>query len=74
MNSSYVSRVLRLTLLAPAIVEAAVDCRFAPDVTLAIMAKPFALVWRDQKFAGRDRLDEDPFEGLRTDKDGQQSV
>jgi hypothetical protein len=59
INSSY-SRVLRLTLLAPAIVEAAVDGRLAPDITLAVFAKRFALLWRDQKFADRDRSDEGP--------------
>src|SRR5262245_63262513 len=48
INSYYVSRVVRLTLLAPAIVEAAVDGRLAADVTLAVLEKPFALVWRDQ--------------------------
>ena len=58
VNPSYVSRVLRLTLLAPAIVEAAVDGRLAADATLAVLAKPFALLWRDQKFADSDRLDE----------------
>src|SRR5215831_4972728 len=57
INPSYVSRVLRLTLLAPATVDAAVDGRLAPDVTLAVLAEPFAPVWRDQKFADRDRLD-----------------
>ena len=53
INPSYVSRVLRLTLLAPAIVETAVDGRLLPDVTFAVLAKPFAPLWRDQKFAGR---------------------
>src|SRR5215475_12787183 len=53
INPSYVSRVLRLTLLAPAIVEAAVDGRLPPDVTFAVLAKPFAPLWRDQKFADR---------------------
>ena len=38
INPSYVSRVLRLTLLAPATVEAVVDGRLAPHVTLAVLA------------------------------------
>src|SRR5262249_52983608 len=53
INPSYVSRMLRLTRLAPAIVEAAVDGRLAPDATLAVLAKPFAPLCRDQKFADR---------------------
>jgi hypothetical protein len=53
INPSYVSRVLRLTLLAPAIVETAVDGRLLPDVTFAVLAKPFAPLWRDQNFADR---------------------
>jgi hypothetical protein len=60
INPSYFSRVLRLTLLAPDIVEAAIGGRLAPDVTLAVLAKPFARVWRDQKFANSDRLDASP--------------
>ena len=60
MNPSDGGRVLRLTLLAPTIVAAAVDGRLAPDVTLAVLAKPFAPVWHDQKFANHDRLDEGP--------------
>jgi len=59
MNPSDGGRVLKLTLLAPAIVGTAVDGRLAPDVTLAVLAKPFAPVWHDQKFADRDRADED---------------
>src|SRR5262245_53817127 len=51
INPPYVSRILRLTLLAPAIVEAAVHGRLPPDVNFAVLEKPFALVWRDQKFA-----------------------
>ena len=60
INPSYVSRVLRLTLLAPGTVEAILDGQFAPVVTFALLAKPFAPVWREQKFADRDRLVEDP--------------
>ena len=60
INSSYVSRVLRLTLLAPAIVEAAIDGRLAADATLAVLTKPFAPLWRYQKFADRDRVVEGP--------------
>lgn len=34
-------RVLRLTLLAPKIVEATLDGKPGPDVTLALLLKPF---------------------------------
>jgi hypothetical protein len=50
ISPSYVSRVLRLTPLTPATVEAAIDGRPAPDVTPPISAKPFSLLWCDQKF------------------------
>jgi hypothetical protein len=55
INPSYVSRVLRLTMLAPAIVEAAVHGRLPPNVTFAVLAEPFAPVWHHQEFANRDR-------------------
>lgn len=48
INPSYVSRVLRLTLLAPAIVEAVVDGRQGPEVTLATLMKPFPEEWQTQ--------------------------
>ena len=48
INPSYVSRVLRLTLLAPDIVEAIVDSRQPPELTLAIVMKPFPNAWSEQ--------------------------
>ncbi|WP_137128504.1 hypothetical protein [Roseomonas sp. HF4] len=45
INSSYVSRVLRLTLLAPDIVEAILDGRQAESVTLPALMKPFPKTW-----------------------------
>jgi hypothetical protein len=48
INASYVSRVLRLTLLAPAIVEAILDGRQGPEMTLAALMKPFPVAWEDQ--------------------------
>ena len=38
---SYMTRVLRLTLLAPAIVEAILDGRQGPDVTRVRVVEPF---------------------------------
>lgn len=53
INPSYVSRVLRLTLLAPTIVEAILDGRQGPEITLASLMKPFPGEWRVQlKFFG----------------------
>jgi hypothetical protein len=38
---SYITRVMRLTLLAPDIVEAILDGRQGPEVTLASVLEPF---------------------------------
>ena len=48
INPSYVSRILRLTLLAPDIVEAILDGRQPAEMTLAGLLRPFAVGWRDQ--------------------------
>lgn len=47
--SSYMTRVLRLTLLAPEIVEAIVDGRQGSEVTLAWVLKPFPVEWAEQR-------------------------
>ncbi|MGF6860930.1 AraC-like DNA-binding protein [Rhodobacteraceae bacterium MBR-64] len=46
--SSYLTRVLRLTLLAPDIVEAILDGRHGPAVTLARVFEPFPVEWEQQ--------------------------
>jgi hypothetical protein len=48
INESYVGRVLRLTLLAPNLVEAILDGRQPPDMTLATLMRPFPVGWREQ--------------------------
>jgi hypothetical protein len=48
INPSYVSRVLRLTLLAPATVEAILDGRANTAPTLAEAMDPFPVEWRLQ--------------------------
>jgi hypothetical protein len=48
INSSYVSRLLRLTLLAPDIVEAILDGRQPTEMTLAILMEPFPNAWSEQ--------------------------
>jgi hypothetical protein len=45
---SYMTRVLRLTLLAPDIVEAILDGRHGPKVTLARVLEPFPSEWAGQ--------------------------
>jgi hypothetical protein len=42
---SYMTRVLRLTLLAPDIVEAILDGTQGPEVTLARVLEPFPIAW-----------------------------
>lgn len=49
INASYVSRVLRLTLLAPEIVEAILDGRQDPGIALAALMKPFPVEWERQQ-------------------------
>ena len=46
---SYMTRVLRLTLLAPDIVEAILDGKQGPEVTLARVLKPFPAAWQNQE-------------------------
>lgn len=47
--SSYMTRVLRLTLLAPDIVEAILDGKQDPRVTLARLMKQLAVEWNRQR-------------------------
>jgi hypothetical protein len=46
INESYVGRVLRLTLLAPEIVEAILNGRQPAQMTLAVLMRRFQLRWR----------------------------
>ena len=58
INSSYVSRILRLTLLAPDIVEAILDGHSC-EMSLAKIMQPFASSWvhtKRQASAQRRRL------------------
>jgi DNA-binding IscR family transcriptional regulator len=45
---SYMTRVLRLTLLAPDFVEAILDGKQGPEVTLARVLEPFPAEWQAQ--------------------------
>ena len=48
---SYMTRVLRLTLLAPDIIEAILDGRQGPEVTLGRLLEPFPAEWAEQRAA-----------------------
>jgi hypothetical protein len=50
---SYMTRVLRLTLLAPDIVEAILDGKQGPEVTLARVLEPFPVEWARMRRALR---------------------
>ena len=53
INSSYVSRLLRLTLLAPDIVEAILDGRQPDGMTLPGLMDPFPVEWGQQQAIAR---------------------
>jgi hypothetical protein len=53
INSSYVSRLLRLTLLSPAIIEAVLDGRQPEKMTLPGLMEPFPVEWGRQPTARR---------------------
>jgi hypothetical protein len=46
---SYMTRVLRLALLAPDIVEAIMDEKQGPEVTLARVLETFPVEWEEQR-------------------------
>jgi hypothetical protein len=47
INESYVTRILRLNLLAPDIVEAALDGR--TQLTVQSLSQPISPIWTDQR-------------------------
>jgi hypothetical protein len=54
INFSYLCRVLRLTLLAPAIVEALLDGKHSSRLQLSDLLRPIPLIWTEQL----DKLEE----------------
>ena len=50
INPSYISRVLRMTLLAPEIVEAILAGKQSEGLTMAKAMEPFPWEWRRQRF------------------------
>jgi len=49
INASYVSRILRLTLLAPDIVEDILDGRQSSGLQIDKLLKPLPVEWRQQR-------------------------
>ena len=49
LDRTYVGDILRLTLLAPWVVEAIVEGRQGEDVTLPVLMKSFAVGWAGQQ-------------------------
>jgi hypothetical protein len=49
INPSYVSRLLRMTLLSPEIIEATLAGRQPAGLTMARAMQPFDLNWHDQQ-------------------------
>ena len=52
---SYLTRVLRLTLLAPDIVETILDGHQGPEVTLAALMEQFPVQWAEQRLPNLNR-------------------
>jgi hypothetical protein len=48
INAAYVGRIMRLTLLAPEIVEAILDGRQPTGLTLAVLMTRLSVEWREQ--------------------------
>ena len=55
---SYLTRVLRLTLLAPNIVEVILDGRQEPNITLASLIVSFPVEWEAQRQIWREAVRE----------------
>lgn len=49
ISSSYLARILRLTLLAPDIVEVILDSRQPKGLALADFMEPFPVEWEEQR-------------------------
>ena len=49
INESYVARLLRLTLLAPDLIETIVQGRQSTQITLATLMRTFPIAWAEQR-------------------------
>lgn len=50
ISPSYLTRILRLTLLAPDIIDAILDGQLGPEATLANLMEPFPVDWNAQRW------------------------
>jgi hypothetical protein len=50
VSHTYACRIMSLNALSPRIVEAVLEGRQGPDVTLAVLSRPFSAVWSEQSF------------------------
>jgi hypothetical protein len=57
INETYVGRVLRLTLVAPDIIEAILVGRQRPNIKLANLLRRFPVTWADQRVYFSNKLD-----------------
>jgi hypothetical protein len=48
INETYVGRILRLTLLAPDVVQMIIEGRQSQSLELASLMRPFPVQWRSQ--------------------------
>ncbi|MGB5078583.1 MAG: hypothetical protein WBO17_13975 [Sphingorhabdus sp.] len=53
ISPSNLTRVLRLTLLAPDIIDAILDGQLGPDTMLATLMNPFPIDWAEQRLDDR---------------------
>ena len=49
INGSYLSRILRLTFLAPDIIESILDGRQPQEISLTTLLEPFPNLWHEQR-------------------------
>jgi hypothetical protein len=56
IDRGYVGSVLRLTLLAPDVIEMILDGRQPEELGLPRLMKPFPLLWAEQRSALLDKL------------------
>jgi hypothetical protein len=49
INESYLARVLRLTLLAPDVIEEILDGRHVAGTQLEQLMRPFSIIWSEQR-------------------------
>jgi single-stranded DNA-specific DHH superfamily exonuclease len=54
INRSYVSRVLRLTLLAPEIIESILDGQVRTEMIMPDLLEPRSELWKEQKLSKAD--------------------